>query len=266
MTTTLTVLGGSAAAVGTGQGCAGYLVSTDATTIALDLGPGTLLELRKYTDYRALDAVVLSHLHVDHMLDLVALRFSLAYNPVRPGRNVPLWLPPGGIAFLDHLGQVFGQGEAKTFFSDHFELAEYDPNGHVWVGDLRLTFAPTVHFVPCWAIRVHPLNGTGASTSDLVYTADTGPAANLAGFARGAHVVLAEATTPEAQRESMPFAERGHLTAAEATTLARDAGASILVLTHMFEEHDPAASVAAVSATFGGTVLRAVPGATVTWP
>lgn len=267
MSTTLTILGGSAAAVGTGQGCAGCLVSTASTTIALDLGPGTLLELRKHTDYRALDAVVLSHLHVDHMLDLIALRFALAYNPLKPDRRVPLWLPPGGIEFLDRLAQVFGSaGESGTFFSDHFEIAEYDPHSQVGIGDLVLTFAPTVHFVPCWAIRVRPLASTGAKTFDLVYTADTGPAADLAAFAAGAHVVLAEATTPELERDAMPFEARGHLTAAEATALAREAGSAILVLTHMFQENDPAASVTAATNAFSGTVVRAEPGTTISWP
>jgi len=262
MATTLTVLGGSAAAVGTGQGCSGYLVSTGATSIVLDLGPGTLLELRNHVDYRTLDGIVLSHLHVDHMLDLIAMRFTLAYNPVKPRRRVPLWLPPDGIEFFTSLGQVLStEGAPDAFFSDVFEIAEYDPEGQVRMEDLVLTFTPTVHWVPCWAIRVHPMDGSG----DLVYTADTGPAADLGAFITGAHIVLAEATTPEAEREATPFAARGHLTATEAAAFARDAGAAILVLTHMFEENVPAAMVATAQAAFDGEILLAVPGASVSW-
>lgn len=92
--TRLTILGGSAAGVGTGQGCTGYLVQSDSTSIVLDLGPNTLLELRKHTDFRRLDGIVISHLHMDHVLDLFAMRFALAYNPERPPRPIPLWLPP----------------------------------------------------------------------------------------------------------------------------------------------------------------------------
>lgn len=262
MATTLTVLGGSAAAVGTGQGCAGYLVSTEATSIVLDLGPGTLLELRKHVDHRTIGGIVLSHLHVDHMLDLIALRFTLAYNPVKTRRPVPLWLPPGGIAFFDRLADVFAtDGNPDAFFGEVFEIAEYDPEGQVWIEDLVLTFAPTVHFIPCWAIRVHPIDGSG----DLVYTADTGPAADLTPFMTGAHAVLAEATTPETERDAMPFDARGHLTATEAAALARDAGAAILVLTHMFEEHGPAGMVDAAQAAFDGEVVHAIPGASVSW-
>ena len=262
MATKLTVLGGSAASVGTGQGCSGYLVSTDETSLVLDLGPGTLLELRKHVDFRALDGIVLSHLHVDHMLDLIALRFSLAFNPVKPERRVPLWLPPGGIAFFDRLAQVFStDGDANAFFYEVFDIGEFRPHGQLQINDVALSFAPTVHFVPCWAIRVHPND----ESDDLVYTADTGPTADLAEFTAGAQVVLSEATTPEEQRDAMPFAARGHLTAREAAHLAREAGATILVLTHMFEENNPPALVNAAQSVFEGELVHAVPGASVTW-
>lgn len=263
MATTLTVLGGSAASVGTGQGCSGYLVATGTTSIVLDLGPGTLVELRKHVDFRALDAIVLSHLHVDHMLDLVAMRFSLAYNPVKPEKRLPLRLPPGGSEFFARLGHVFAtESDGNAFFTNVFEIEEFDPDDRLQVGDLVLSFAPTVHFVPCWAIRAHPVSGSG----DLVYTADTGPAANLSDFMAGAHVVVAEATTPEDQRGAMPYASRGHLTPSEAAVLAREARAAILVLTHMFEEHDPAALADAAREPFDGEIVLAVPGERVTWP
>ncbi len=261
--TTLTVLGGSAASVGTGQGCSGYLLSTGNTNVVLDLGPGTLLELRKHVDFRSLDGIILSHLHVDHMLDLIALRFSLAYNPVKPTGRTPLWLPPGGIEFFDRLGKVFStDGDPDEFFRGVFEIGEYAPEGLLHVGDLTLSFTPTVHFVPCWAIRAHPADDAG----DLLYTADTGPAADLAGFAAGARVVLAEATTPAAQRDAMPHSARGHLTAAEAANLAQEAGAAILIITHMFEEHDPHALVNVARGIFAGEVVLARPGVSVSWP
>ncbi len=261
MTMSLTVLGGSAASVGIGQGCAGYLVSSDSTRIMLDAGPGTLLELRRHTDFRTLDAVVISHLHVDHMLDAVAMRFSLAYNPVRTGQRVPLFLPPGGIAFFDRLAEVFATDDApEDFFRQVFDLAEYDPDAPLQIGDLTLTFAPTVHFIQCWSIRVHPATG-----GDVFYSADTGPAADLAAIAAGAAVCAIEATTPAGSEGKLPFDKRGHLTATEAGELAANAGATTLVLTHMFEENDPGQSLAEAGAAFSGEIVRAVPGTVVTW-
>ncbi len=261
MTMSLTVLGGSAASVGTGQGCAGYLLASDTTRIMLDAGPGTLLELRRHTDFRTLDAVVISHLHVDHMLDAVAMRFSLAYNPVRTGKRVPLFLPPGGIDFFDKLAAVFATDDApEDFFRQVFEIAEFDPESPLQIGDLTLTFAPTVHFIPCWSIRVSPTEG-----GDFFYSADTGPSADLADISAGTAVVAIEATTPNGKEGALPWSKRGHLTATEAGELAASAGASTLVLTHMFEENDPVQSLAEASAVFTGEIVRAVPGTVVTW-
>lgn len=261
MTMSLTVLGGSAASVGTGQGCAGYLLASDSTRIMLDAGPGTLLELRRHTDFRTLNAVVISHLHVDHMLDAVAMRFSLAYNPARTGQRVPLYLPHGGIDFFDRLAEVFATDDApQDFFRQVFDLAEYAPNQPLQIGDLTLTFAPTIHFIPCWSIRVHPANG-----GDFFYSADTGPAADLETISAGAAVCAIEATTPTGKENALPREKRGHLTATEAGAIAAQAGATTLVLTHMFEENDPGQSLAEASAVFSGEIVRAVPGTVVTW-
>ncbi len=259
MTTSLTVLGGSAASVGTGQGCAGYLVEHGGTRIVLDLGPGTLQELRKHTDFRAIDAVVISHLHVDHMLDVVSLRFSLSYNPVKPSGKVQLWMPPGGIDLLDRLGAAFDfEGDPTTFFTNVFDVAEYDPDQPLGIGAFVLTFAPTVHWVPCWAIRVHPASG-----GDLFYSADTGPTADLSGLARGATVVMTESTTPIDQKSD---GFRGHIAIDEGAALATGAGASTFIVTHMFEENDPAATVERARPLFDGEVVHARPGTVVTWP
>lgn len=256
----LTTLGGSAAGIGTRQGCSSYLVRSDTTAIVLDMGPGTLAELRAHTDYRTLDGIVISHLHVDHILDLVELRFTLAYNPQPAERPLPLYLPPDGISTLRRIAQAFESPESGLeWFTGVFDVHEYDPNGLVDIGDLTCSFAETVHFVPCWAIRVIAPGDAG----DLFYTADTGPAADLAPAARGASVVVAEAAHKTAPH--MPWEQRGHLTPAEAATLARDAGAETLVLTHIWEEHGPDELMRRAAETFPGTLLRATPGMEVTW-
>ena len=259
MSARLTVLGGSSAGVGTGHGCSGYYVEWGATRLVLDIGPDTLLELRKHTDFRTLDGIIVSHLHVDHVLDLFALRFALCYNPRKPPRRTPLWMPPGGAAFLDRAGRLFAApGEEETWFSDDFIIEEYDPEKTLTVGEASISFAPTVHYVPCWAMRV-----TGGDSSDLVYTADTGPAARLEGFGRGAGVLLSEAALLEPGPE--PWESRGHLTADEAAELANATGVSRLVLTHIWEELEPERFVERAAATFHGRIELARPGLKVTW-
>lgn len=256
----LTTLGGSAAGIGTRQGCSSYLVRSDTTSLVLDMGPGTLAELRAQIDYRTIDGIVISHLHVDHILDLIELRFTLAYNPIPPERPVPLYLPPDGISTLRRIAQAFESPESGLeWFTGVFDIHEYDPNGTVEIGDLTCSFKETVHFVPCWSIRVIVPDGAG----DLFYTADTGPSADLVPAARGAAVVIAEAA--EKIEPDLPWVDRGHLKPPEAAALARDAGARTLVLTHIWEEHGVEAVMAQASEHFGGTVLRATPGMEVRW-
>lgn len=256
----LTVLGGSAAGPNTGQGCSGYLVEVDSTRLVLDLGPGTLPELRRHAEFRALDALIVSHCHLDHMLDLLALRFALAYNPHPPTRPLPLWLPPGGRTFLGRAAEAFAEpGKADAFFSTVFDVAEYDPEGILTIGVARVTFAPTVHFVPCWAMRVAGAGNGG----DLVYTADTGPTAHLADFAANASVLVAESTflAPVVERP----AERGHLTAAEAAEMALAAGVSTLVLSHLWEELGFEAYRDQAAGVYPGRIEVARPGLQLSW-
>jgi ribonuclease BN (tRNA processing enzyme) len=255
----VTVLGGSAAGASPGQGCSGYLVEHAGAQIVLDLGPGTFPELRLHLDYRQLDAVVLSHLHLDHMLDVFTLRYALAYNPVAATAPMPLWVPPGGRQFLAGAARVFaGKTDADAFY-DAFTIQEYDPDEELPIGSLTLRFRPTVHYVPCWAIRV----STGRD-GDLFYSADTGPTADLLPLASGASLVIAEGTARPDSEES--FTSRGHLTPEEAGLLARDAGAQVLLLTHLWAENDPFQALHQAESAFGGPVVLATRGTRLTVP
>jgi ribonuclease BN (tRNA processing enzyme) len=254
----LTVLGGSAAGPNPGQGCSGYLVESGATSVVVDLGPGTFPELRRHVDYRVIDGVVISHGHLDHVLDVLTLRYALAYNPVPASRQLPIWLPPGGVALLDRLAEAITEDSESNEFLSVFEIQQYDPDALLTIGELEFRFYPTVHYVPCWAARIS--NGIDG---DLFYTADTGPAANLAGVATGSHIVVAEGTQYGGSNE--PFASRGHLSPGEAGTLARQAGADVLVLSHLWAEDDPFQAVREASRMFGGPVELATPGLSVSW-
>ena len=254
----LTVLGGSAASPNAGVGCAGLLMQTDRTRLVLDLGPGTLQELRRHTDFRTLDAVIVSHMHVDHVLDLLTLRHALAYNPLPATAPVPVWLPPGGAEHLAQATAPFDACDEPGRFTSMVTVAEYDPARPLTIGDAVVTFAPAVHDIPAWSIRVQPSAGHA-----LGYTGDTGPAAALAGFFTGVHVLVAEATllAPGVR----PSDERGSMTAAEAGELAVAAGAEILVLTHMWEELGFASYRAQAAAVFPGRIEMATPGLTLSW-
>lgn len=254
----LTVLGGSAAGPNPGQGCSGYLVEAGSTQVVMDLGSGTFPELRRHVDFRVIDAIILSHLHLDHTLDILALRYALAYNPVPPARPLPLWLPPGGLDFLDRLATALADPPHRSRYFSVFDAREYDPAVGLSVEDVQFRFQHTVHYVPCWAIRVSSGDG-----GDLIYTADTGPAADLASFSRGSSVMIAEGAARATSEE--PFASRGHLTPGEAGSLAREAEVKVLVLSHMWSENDPDSGIQEAEIAFGGRVILATPGFRLSW-
>ena len=113
MSMRLTILGGAAAwrtpAKVVPRSCCVALEHRSYWTAA----PTHLQELRRHADYLALDAIVISHCHADHILDLVPYRYGLVYGATRPRRPIPLWMPPGGMATLDALASAVG-GDAES--------------------------------------------------------------------------------------------------------------------------------------------------------
>lgn len=255
----LTVLGGASAAPNARQGCSGYLLEAAGRRLVLDLGAGTLPELRAHADLRRLDAMILSHLHIDHCLDLFALFWALCTDLERLPGPTPVHLPPGGVPFVrGAIDALAPEGVRFVEIEQVFELAEYDPDGELEIGSLRVTFAPTSHYVPCWAIRV--ADGAGRA---CVYTGDTGPGADLRPLATGAQTLVAEAMLLETSRYGDGF--RGSSTAAEAAALARDAGVDTLVITHISEERGRIAALRQAADIFPGRLEIAMPGLQVEW-
>lgn len=251
----LSVLGGAAAGGNTGSGCSGYLLHSRNTRLVVDLGPGTLQELRKHCDFRAIDGIVISHWHVDHFLDLASLRFAAAYNPRPTTNKIPLFMPPEGAGLLSRFGETLTYDEPDPhFFDDIFAISEFDPHDDLTIGDFTLRFQPTVHFVPCWAIRI--ADGLG---NDVGYTADTGPLPELENFFQGVDLLIAEAT--DIERDPDMF-KPGHLTATEAGSLATACGAQLLILTHMWEEHGFDMYLAGARNSYSGEIRLAQPGLT----
>ena len=252
----LTVLGGSSASPNPGMGCSGYLVEAESIRVVLDLGPGTLPELRRHADFRRLDGIVISHMHLDHMLDLLSLRHALTYNPLSAPAPVPIWLPPGGRHLLAQVTNPFDCCDDPGVFARSVQVRDYDPTAPLVIGELSIRFAPTVHYLPGYAMRL-----TDRDQRAIGYTGDTGPTAPLARFFKGVDLLVSEATLLEPGARSIE--SRGSLTAAEAGRLAREAGASILLLTHMWEELGFTNYASQAAEEFAGPIEVAHPGLTV---
>lgn len=225
-----------------------YVVESDGFALVLDLGSGALGPLQAAMDLRAVGAVWLSHLHVDHCADMCGLYVDRRYGR-HPGRPVlPVIGPPGT---ADQLARAYG-GEGPDMAREFdFRTASTEP---VRLGPFTLTAARAAHPVPAHAVRVE------AGGRSLVYTGDTGPSDTVTSLAAGADVLLAEAS----MAEDDPIPPDLHLSGTLAGRLAAAADVGRLVVTHVPPWNDPAAAATAAATASGGEVVLAAPGLALT--
>lgn len=247
----LTVLGSGPSWPNPGGACAGYLVSADGAHVLLDCGHGVAGRLLETVRLGDLSAIVISHMHPDHMLDLVPLRQGMRYGPLAPDRPPPLLVPPGGAERLAKLAQALGSGD--DFFAGTFDLREYDPQATIRLGPFAFSFRLVRHSLPNYAMRIE-------RGGILVYSGDAAPSEELVEQARGADALLCEATLGRAEED--PGHERSHMTPGEAGVVASRAGVRRLMLTHHpINAADPDRPVREARAHFPGWVERARDGA-----
>ncbi|MGF1661591.1 MAG: MBL fold metallo-hydrolase [Kineosporiaceae bacterium] len=231
--------------------------------LVLDLGSGSLGELQRHVDPRDVDAVLLSHLHPDHCLDVCPLYVLLRYDPRRPARPVPVW-GPGGVA--ERLARAYdpapvrdpgrdpGAGEPFTDLLDFRELRAGVP---VAVGPVTVTPIPVHHPVEAYGFRVTAPGGAGGRPPVLAYSGDTGPGPGLDELAIGVDLLLCEAGFTVAQSGTPGM----HCSGRDAGQAAARGGAGRLVLTHVPPWNDPATALAEAAEVFPGPLDLARPGA-----
>lgn len=261
----ITVLGKSPSWQDADGACSGYLIEEDSTTVLLECGNGVFSKLRKYRDYVDVDAVVISHLHADHFLDLVPFSYALTYAPRQqpvpvdrwPGTDTParpvLHAPAGA---RETFRRVVGAWGNEDLIENAFALHEYGAAEVLEIGSLRLRFHEVPHFMTTHAIDVVSTNGGGRFT----YGADCRPTEALVAFARDTDLLMVEATLPRPERTGA----RGHLTPAEAGEHGRRAGARRLVITHITDELDELWAREQAQDAFGDRVEVAAEGAVYT--
>jgi ribonuclease BN (tRNA processing enzyme) len=248
----LTVLGSCGAWPEPGRACAGFLLRHDGAQIVLDLGYGTLsplLALLGSATADGIDAVVVSHAHPDHMLDLHGLMRARWYGR-RGGRRIPLLAPPQVAGRLVELED--GDDEAVR---GAFEFRAL-PSGPQQAGPFTVESAALPHYVPDAGVR---LSAPGLT---IAYTGDCGPDPAVAVLGREADLLIADATDREQQLRAPQAAPgpRLNMTAADAGAAAAAARASRLMLTHFWPGNDRPASAAAAARHYDGEILQASEG------
>lgn len=242
----LTVLGSSAGTPTRTNPASGYLLEHDGSTMWIDAGTGTFMQLAERVDPGQLDAVVISHVHVDHASDLFGLYGYLAYGP--SGRvPIPVFVTEGATELFGNFAGATGE----HVFHHVLDFREVGRGDTAEAGVFALRFGASKHAVANNITRVT------AGGRTLAYTGDAGPSEDLAEMADGVDLFLCEATlVGERDAQTYPF----HLTAFEAGEIAALASVGHLVLTHISHTVDPTQSIAEAAERFDGLISYAAPG------
>jgi ribonuclease BN (tRNA processing enzyme) len=240
----LTIVGWSGSFPGPESPASCYLIDTGDFRLVLDLGNGALGALQRYTGLGDVDGICLSHLHADHCLDMCGYSVFQNYHPDGRQPRIAVYGPAGT---QERLSAALG--------SDHLGMANaFDFTtltvGPIEIGPLRITTALVNHPVETFGFRIEHAGQV------LAYSADTGPCDELAELARGADVLLSEASFTDGPGLPADL----HLTARQAGEQAARAGVGELVLTHLVPWNDPATCLEQASESFSGPLRLASSG------
>ncbi|GAA2670944.1 MULTISPECIES: MBL fold metallo-hydrolase [Actinosynnema] len=250
----LTVLGCAGSVPGPGTPTSGYLVEAGGARIVLDLGSGVFSGLLRRCDPFDLDAVLLSHLHLDHCADFSALATYRRHHPEPPhdpeARRLSV-LAPGHAPERLAAAHAASRAElARLRLAELFDFTPLEPGGYR-VGPVEVEVARMRHICEAYAFR---LTHGGRS---LVFSGDTVQCGELVELARGADLLLADA----AWREQAGRADHLHMSGKEAASVAAEAGVGKLLLTHVLPWSDAQGVLADAQAEFAGPVELAKPDA-----
>ena len=231
MAVQLTVVGCSPAWPNPGGAQSGYLLQDGSRTLLLDCGPGVLARLRELNGgWPTVDAVVVTHWHLDHWGDLVPWVWGNMVGPGKGHGQPELWLPPQGRARLRDFGARLGW---EDMFETTFHVHDYEEEVPFTAAGLEVLALRLPHYT----LRTYGLRITNA-THTLAYSGDSGPSERLVDLARDVDLFVCEATLERGELDGNP---RGHLSADEAVEAFRASGAKRLLLTHRPHELPPVA-------------------------
>jgi ribonuclease BN (tRNA processing enzyme) len=222
MAMNLNVIGSSPAWPNPGGAHSGYLLEAGERRLLLDCGPGVLSRLRASNGWPAIEAIAITHFHLDHWGDLVPWVWGSMYRSQEsPVPKPELWVFEGGRSFLENLGTRLG---FPDMFDRAFVLHEYR-GGEPFVA---AGFEVLALRLPHYTLETYGFRVTADDVA-LAYSGDSAPSDHLVELARGADLFVCEATL---ERAELDGDLRGHLDADEAIDTFRRAGAARLLLTH----------------------------------
>jgi ribonuclease BN (tRNA processing enzyme) len=226
---------------------ASYLLQARGEALLLDLGQGSFPALARAIEPSSLRAVIISHLHPDHFIDLIPLRHYLCRAEFAPGRRVRVIAPAGLDERLD------GAYATPGFAAAAFDL-EAGADGPLPAGAFELRSVRVTHAGESRAWRVGLAR---EDTPGLVYSGDAGSIDEIAPLVQPGDTILAEASHgPDPVPPGM-----NHLNSPLVAALATRTRAGAVIATHVRMGTDLDATVATIRAGYAGPVGLANPGA-----
>ena len=216
----VTVLGNNGAYPSAGGACSSYLVQSNGLKILVDAGSGSLSNLMKVMDPADLDAIIISHLHWDHITDIPVLYYNLHLGRIkgREIKSIPLYMPDSPA----------GQFEIISKFNA-FDVNVLNDQSIIDIGKLTITTALMTHPVETYALKFTD------GAKNLVYSADTTYNPRLPKLASGCSMLMADS----AFLDKNITASSPHMSASQCARIASDAGIEKLMLTHLMADTDP---------------------------
>ena len=239
----LTVVGCAGTFPGPDSPCSAYLIEHDGYRLVLDLGNGAVGNLHRVGDLLNVDAVLISHLHGDHCLDLVGYAYARRYDPRGEPPQLPVWGPAG---LRDRIISSFDRPRPDMVDAT-YNFTDIGDRHELEIGPFKISTSRTIHPIECYAVRFE------AGGKSLTYSADTGACDTLVEHARGSDLFLCEASYADGV-DNPPGV---HLTGAEAADHAKRAEVGHLVITHQVPWNDPAQTMEVATAGFPGPVEEA---------
>jgi ribonuclease BN (tRNA processing enzyme) len=241
----LTVVGCAGSFPGADSPASCYLLEADGFRLVVDLGNGALGALQKYIGLFDVDAIALSHLHADHCVDLYSYAIARTYAPGGARDPIPVYGPAGTQM---RIAAIHGPGDDGALM-ERFSFETLTP-GKLDIGPFEVVAAHMHHPVETFGFRF-----THGGRS-VVYSGDTGPTDALASLAKGANVLLCEAS----YIDGPDLPPDVHLSGRQAARYAATAGVGQLVLTHLQAWNEPRQTFHEAATTFGGGLTLAYPG------
>lgn len=228
----LTVLGNNGPFPGAGSACSGYLLEDGETRLLIDCGNGVLANLQKIIPIEKIDAIILTHLHSDHISDMMVLKYAIQIKTSRKQ--------------MARLLRVYAPNQPEEEYrrldvKDTFELNPISEELNLQFGSMEITFKEMKHPYKTFAVSAK------SRGRRFVFSGDTAWTQAIVDFSNKADLVMLDAGLLSIDKtgDNVP-----HMTAAECGEAAFAAGAKRLLLTHFWPEYDKDELLAEAKAKF----------------